>query len=1248
MAFNLLQWNARSLIGNGQEFKRFVTASEISYHVICVQETWLKPALDFVLPGYMSVRKDRSDRAGGGCCTFIKSGVEYKVVPIESNLELIVIEIWSTTGRISLLNFYNPCLRLSAVELEDIMRQVRPPVIWTGDFNAHNVLWGSRRTDGNGEVVEEIMHDFNLVCINDGHPTRVQLGSLTPSCLDLMIVSGELAGKSQWEVLDPFNLGSDHFPTVGTFGLRLPAEMDRIEGRFNFLKADWEKFETFCDDLLPGIQDSSVDEWNSGLCSVISAAAAAAIPRKGTGQKKKAVPWWNKECDEAIRNRNKAFRVLRRFPTVDNLVRYKFCRALARKVVKSAKKSSWREYCASLSGDTPVYQLWSTVRRMNGVSRKATVPVLVDENRTAVTPAEKANLLVDTYRKVHSSDNLDEESRDLREQFVSRSMSPLDPACDVVNVFFSIDELKRAIDAGRKSAPGMDNLHYEMFHHVSDVLLDEMLSLMNESWRQGQLPKAWKHAVVVPVLKPGKDPSSPSSYRPIALTSVICKLMERMVTDRLVHFLETKGALVDYQSGFRKGRSTMDNVVALDYEIRRAFANKESLVAVFLDIEKAYDMMWRDGLLLKLSSHGVSGRILEWIRNFLEGRTIQVKVGQAFSDEAYIENGTPQGSVISPILFNVMINDIFLELSPGTGRSLYADDGALWVKGRNIPFISNKLNHELKIVENWSRKWGFKISVAKSKFVVFSRRRKCDVSLSLYGSPIEKVECFKYLGMWFDSKLNWNKHISSIIAKTGKVINVLRCLTGFSWGADKGTLLTIYQAMIRSIFDYGCQAYGAAATSCLKKLDIIQSKALRVCCGAFSSTSIPALLVETGEKPLKLRRTQLALHYWNRLREKVSICPTSHILMDCYEFGPQQAHNQPFVKQCMEHAKDFNLVDLDPVQSSHWGPVPSWLLPSVQVDLGLHEFKHDEEVEFSSDSVVEYIQLNWNSYLHIFTDGSKDPGSGRASCAFCIPLINYKKGFRISDNMSVFTAEAMGILKALQWVAEDQSKNVLICSDSLSVLHCLKVLSSNARPDLISDILLLLYDLYKRGCYISFLWVPAHMGVEGNELVDHCAKESLESNEVSLLVRPGRTELRSRLMEKVFQSWQLQWDKEVKGRHLYAIQPSISTHCTVSGVRSQQVVLTRLRLGHCALNSNLHLIHKHQDGLCDVCRVPETVSHVLILCVKYRQFRRVLFSDLSDLGVTTVSIPVLLQLKDYKVTTSLLKFLKSSGLYARI
>lgn len=107
-------------------------------------------------------------------------------------------------------------------------------------------------------------------------------------------------------------------------------------------------------------------------------------------------------------------------------------------------------------------------------------------------------------------------------------------------------------------------------------------------WAEGNLPKEWKHAVVIPLLKPGKEASDPSSYRPIALTAVICKIMERMVTKRLVYFLESRGLLVDVQNGMRNGRSTMESVAVLDQEIKRAFINKEIVVSVFLDIEKAY------------------------------------------------------------------------------------------------------------------------------------------------------------------------------------------------------------------------------------------------------------------------------------------------------------------------------------------------------------------------------------------------------------------------------------------------------------------------------------------------------------------------------------------------------------------------------------------------------------------------------------------------------------------------------------
>ncbi len=118
-------------------------------------------------------------------------------------------------------------------------------------------------------------------------------------------------------------------------------------------------------------------------------------------------------------------------------------------------------------------------------------------------------------------------------------------------------------------------------------------------------PAAWKHAVVVPILKPGKEAAKPGSYRPIALTSVMCKIMERMVTDWLTYKLEKRGRFTPIQSGFRVGRSTMDSVLALDLDIRKAKSNKEAVVAVFLDTEKAYDILWKEGLVIKLFNAGI-------------------------------------------------------------------------------------------------------------------------------------------------------------------------------------------------------------------------------------------------------------------------------------------------------------------------------------------------------------------------------------------------------------------------------------------------------------------------------------------------------------------------------------------------------------------------------------------------------------------------------------------------------------------
>lgn len=143
-----------------------------------------------------------------------------------------------------------------------------------------------------------------------------------------------------------------------------------------------------------------------------------------------------------------------------------------------------------------------------------------------------------------------------------------------------------------------------------------------------------------------------------------------MIRERLTYELEKKGMLASYQSGFRKGRNTMVSVIRLENEIRKAQANKEVVIAVFFDIEKAYDMMWKEGVLIKLHRMRVGGRAFNWVKDFLFGRKIQVRIGSEVSNQYTVVNGTPQGSVISPLLFIIMINDIFFKLPADIGRSL--------------------------------------------------------------------------------------------------------------------------------------------------------------------------------------------------------------------------------------------------------------------------------------------------------------------------------------------------------------------------------------------------------------------------------------------------------------------------------------------------------------------------------------------------------------------------------------------------
>ena len=265
-------------------------------------------------------------------------------------------------------------------------------------------------------------------------------------------------------------------------------------------------------------------------------------------------------------------------------------------------------------------------------------------------------------------------------------------------------------------------------------------------------------------------------------------------------------------------------IVNLESSINKSYSNKESTLTIFLDIEKAYDMIWRKIIIIKLQKMGIYGRITHWINNFLTDRTIQVRINDTLSEEKIIENGVPQGSVIIPFLFNIAINDL-PECLDNVQVSQYADDIAIWKSNRNIPYLEKKIQQNINNINNWCEKWGFKLSIPKAIAVLFTHNKNTKISIHIQNHIIQGLPSAKFLGIIFDSKLTWEQHIENIINECKKRLNLLRCICGNSWGTDCKTLYQFYNALIKPVLEYGCEAFDSASDSLKQKLNSIQYRA---------------------------------------------------------------------------------------------------------------------------------------------------------------------------------------------------------------------------------------------------------------------------------------------------------------------------------------------------------------------------------------------------------------------------------------
>lgn len=1202
----IISWNVRGVNTSAPELNLLLRKENPD--VVCLQETKLSAdRQDFAIRGYKAHHRINTDGqiACGGVSVFVKDRTPHRKVELRSNLQAVAVRV-TLEKVITVCSIYIPPSDRNDEthlerELEELFEELPLPWVVTGDFNAQSPIWDDSNPTPNhkGKAVEKILEKRQDVCIvNSQEATHFDLGSQTTSAIDLTLTNASLISNLTWSVMDDL-YGSDHYPivlSVSTTGRR-----QTFPEKWNPKRADWEAFSNLCLQNIPAdLKDYG--EFVKKLTDVCN----STIP-KTSRKPRKNVPWFNEECRVALKEKKKAHRKLRRQPSEQNKILFKMARAKARRTLRECKRRSFREFVSGLGSQTPITKVWKSIRSLKGLESSSSVThIRKPDGSSAESEKEIANEIAERLSQnsssAHYTQNFQRHKNDAektRLNFTSNNK-------ENYNIAFTLEELESSLSDTGNTSPGPDGISYNILRHLPRETLGVLLNVFNNIWTTQAFPDSWRLATVVPIPKPGKDHSDASNYRPISLTSCLCKLMEKMVNRRLVWYLETNNSLSNLQCGFRKNRTTVDHLVRLESLIREVLVNKGHLVAIFFDLEKAFDTTWKYGILKDLHSLGLRGHLPMFVKEFLKNRSFQTKVGSTLSEPRNQEEGVPQGSILSPILFEIKINSIAETLKNNVDGSLYVDDFLICYKSysKGLDVIERQLQTQLDTLREWADQNGFSFSPAKTVAVHFCNRTTCLLEPELYMDrdrqhQIQVSNQARFLGLIFDKKLNFKPHIEDLRQRCMKAMRVVKVLSSSVWGADTNLLLHIYRTLVRSKLDYASFVYGSARKSYIKKLDPIHNLGIRLALGSFRTSSVGANQVEADEPSLEHRRQKLALQYTTKLATNTQNPAHNTVFHIAQKTKTTFDKNKNFIPplgiRITKPMEDSKIETKSLIKNSK-PKTPPWLLHRPKVDTELTKFHKNSTDQHPFRQIFKEKLEQYKEYKHIYTDGSKD--NDAVGCAFSSEERNGSR--RLDDSASIFTAESTAIDMALDSVEKSSAQKFLILSDSLS---CLKSLSRFENPDprvrLLSE---KIHTLSSDRKEIAFLWIPSHIGIQGNEKVDKLAKDALRlpRRRPRAIWQP---DVKPQIRGLVRSLQKDDWAQDTKGRHCHEIKPNPGPRRPARFCRREEVMLTRLRIGHTRLTHSHLLSTTIEAPICGDCDCVLTLQHIFFECPSLNRSR---------------------------------------------
>lgn len=1169
-----IQWNVSGLRTHRSELQLLLAKYQPA--LVCLHETnaqELKVPADYIGKDYHLILGPCSTQGRQGAGLAVKNGIHYDRIQLITDVQAVAVQVHSPHKLTVASVYLSPNDKDAASKFNNLLAELPKPALILGDLNAHHPAWGSRMTNVSkaaqkrgSQILEQIVRHDMLV-LNDKTHTRLDPVSGNTQALDVSICSTAIAYKFEWNVV-PDCGDSDHFPIL----IKEPGDPDVTTCRRKWIydRANWRLFEELTSQSIRPGQALTVKEFTSRIIT----AAEASIPRTSGKPGRKAVSWWNQDVAQAVKTRRKRLRALRRMEENDPrkpeaLKLFQEARKHCRKIIQDAKQTSWENFVQSINTETTSSEVWNRVNRLLGKRQSNMISLNLPDGFTNNGKAV-ANALAEEYHKKSSDANYNAKflKKNLKnKKNISKSIRP--NLFKRYNIDFCIEELQWALKRRGGTSTGTDTIGYQLLQHLPFSCKIALLELYNTMWAEGEFPAQWKEGLVIPIPKPGADLSKPEGYRPITLLSCMGKLFERMINRRLITELESTGKLDHRQYAFRAGKGVEAHLAHLESLLSYGENNHTEIVS--LDISKAYDTTWRPAILRTLATWKITGRMLYILQSFLQNRNFRVIANGMESQLKSAENGVAQGSILSVTLFLIAMQPIFTICPPDVQVLLYADDVLLVSTGGSTSQVRKQLRAAVCSIVEWTTSVGFNIAPKKSQLIHFCslNHRKRGRAIKINNTPIPRVRKMRILGVLVDSRLNFLQHFSNIQKNCSTRMNVIRILGSRLKRSHRTILLNVGSALIVSKLLFGLVLTSTNFEAMVKRLGPTYNNMIRLATGAFCTSPVLSIMAEAGVLPFQLLLVQRLSQLAARLEEKGA--------------GNSKL---PIIKRAADLFEETTGSTLPAVCKVQRLGQKEWYAKQIQIEDTLEKStKAGEPKETATSKFHELIATKYPDHKQIYTDGSKEgesTGVGVVSGSTQISL-------PLPGLCSVFSSEAYALKEALSTICKNE--NFLILSDSASCLNALK--KGHSKHPWIQEV-----ERAAEGSKVTFCWIPAHVGIVGNEAADSLAKKGRAYPPPNIPI-PYQDVLHH-IKQQLWSTWENTWHSTHS--QLRKIKPSPLKYDD-RRCASEQRMLTRLRIGHTRLTHS-YLLERSHPPVCDYCGTRLTIEHILTDCRGFTKERQ--------------------------------------------